>query len=143
MVHAVARRKRHTRVAAVDGAGRGIHEVLHALSAAPFQHISEPNQVRVNIGLRASERVSYAGLRRQVHDHGKGSLFKKPRHSLAIGEVHLEETESGPALELCQPRLLDVDVVIGVKIVQTHQGPPLVKETFREMKSDEPRAPRY
>src|SRR5208282_4723124 len=103
-----------------------------------FQHVSEPNQVRVNVGLRAGERVSYAGLRRQVYDHGKRTLFEKPCHTLAIGEVHLQEAESGPSLKLSQPRLLNVDVVIGVKIVHTHHRPPLVEETFRKVKPDDP-----
>ena len=68
VVHAVVLGKRHHRVAALHAAAAGIHQVLHTVVAAAFEHVHEADDVAVDVGVRVLQRIAHAGLRRQMDD---------------------------------------------------------------------------
>ena len=47
---------------------------------------------------------------------------KQPRHGFAVANVHLDELEIGEGLELREPRLLEPRIVIGIEVIEAHNG---------------------
>ena len=47
---------------------------------APFQHIDEAFEIGVDIGVRMIDRMTHAGLRREMHHLGKAVCGKQTLH---------------------------------------------------------------
>ena len=64
-----------------------------AIVPATFEDSREAGQIGIDIGERIDERMPNAGLRREVNDVRKAMLLEQRGHSLAIGEIELDETK--------------------------------------------------
>ena len=140
-VHAVPLREGHLLVAAVNGGGAGVDQVLHGVSPAALQHVEEADQVGVNIGARVLDGVAHPGLGGEVHDDRGAELLEHGLQGAEVGDVGPHEGEPaarealrvGPAParhlgEHPQAVELDARVVVGVQVVQGHDARALPEE---------------
>ena len=96
---------------AVNGARRGIHEMLRARLSRRLEQVEEPNHVSLDIGARIVERVAHAGLRRHMHD----ALWTPPEerhHCRLIAQVSPDELEGVVALQASETGFLQRHVVV-------------------------------
>ena len=56
----------------------------------------------------------------------------------AVGEIQLVEGEAGGALKLGQPRLLQLNVVVGIEIIEADDLIAAVEQRLSGMVTDEP-----
>lgn len=66
VVHTMVLAKRRGGVATVNTGAAGIHQVFNPVVSARFQHIHEPQQVGVDVGMRVRQRMSHAWLSCEV-----------------------------------------------------------------------------
>ena len=72
MVDRIVGAERDLFVAAVDGGGRGVDEVLHCVVVARgLEEVVEADQVRVNVNVRVVDAVAHAGLGGEVDEDVK------------------------------------------------------------------------
>ena len=105
---------------------------------APFQYVHEADQIAVNVGMRVFNRVTYAGLGSQVHDTIQRILAKQGLNRRSVGHVDLVERELRMIDNLCQPIAFQLNIVIVVQIVETKDMVTTLKESFGQMKTNEP-----
>lgn len=83
MLGAVVLREGHLRIGAVDRAGRGEHQVLHAVVPAALEHMQEAGDVALDIDVRIGRRIADPGLGGEI-DHplrpvrGEGLFHRRP-----------------------------------------------------------------
>lgn len=65
-----------------------------AIVAATFQHIYKALQIGINIGMRIIDRMTHAGLGRQMHHIFEPVLSKQLRDRGPIGELKPHEAET-------------------------------------------------
>ena len=143
VVHAVVGAEGHFLVAAIHGAGAGIHQVLHGMVSARLQDVVEAHDVALDIDIGVVDAVAHARLRGQV-DHNVGLILPEhPAHQLAVGNAPAHEPVTDALrhglLYLPQPVLLQAGVVVVVHIINTHNRPlrHLFKETLHQVGSNE------
>ena len=78
-----------------------------------------------------------------MNDILKPVLGKQRRQGATIGNIDRFEAKASPALELCQPGLLEPNIIIGVEIVETDNRPAPFEQTTRDMEPDEASGPRH
>jgi hypothetical protein len=117
--------------------------MLATIVPAAFQNIGEADQVGVDIGVRISERVSHARLRRQMNDDGKAMPRKQCRHRHAIRHIKHFELKARVVAQNIEPSRLQPWIVIGIEIVEPHNAVAGLQQPLRHVESDEPRRPRY
>ena len=133
MVDIVADAEGQLAVGAVDGARRGVDEVLDAVMAAAFEHIQESHDIGIEIRMGVVEGVTDASLRRHMH-HPLGPLLGEGRlDDRSIGEVGLDELETAMLLEPRQPRLFQRHVVIGIEIVEANHLVAAIEQPRRRV----------
>ena len=76
IVHAVVGAEGHLAVAAIHGAGAGIHQVLHGMVSARLQDVVEAHDVALDIDIGVLDAVAHPRLRGQVH-HNVEFIFRK------------------------------------------------------------------
>ncbi len=84
MIYIIVNGERHFGVRPVDRAGRGVDEVLHVVLPAPFEDVQKTDEVTINVGMRIGQRVTDAGLRREMHDALRLFLSKKLFHAATV-----------------------------------------------------------
>ena len=92
--------------------------MLDAVVAAAFQHMQRADDVGVDVGVRVLHAVADARLSGEVDNPLRLRLGEQPLHARAVGEIELVEGEAGRALELAEPRLLQLNVVVGIEIIE-------------------------
>ena len=112
--------------------------MLHLRMATAFQNACETGQVAVHVSEGIGQRISHAGLGRQIHNRVELLGLEQLGHRLSMGHVQLFESESRFTLELFQAAVLQLHVVIIVEVIQSHDRIAAVKQSSREMKTDEP-----
>lgn len=105
---------------------------------ASFEHIEEARDIGIDIGMGIDQGMPDAGLGSKVHDSREAIRRKQLRHALALGNVRPDELEIRERLELCDPRLLQMRIVIGVEVVEAHHVMPVRQQAPRDMHADEP-----
>jgi hypothetical protein len=92
--------------------------VLHLVVAAALEDVDEADQVAVDIGVGVLDRIADTGLRSEV-DHLVELLGgKKLLHAGPVGDVQLDEAESGMAGQSGQPAFLEADRIVVVQVVE-------------------------
>src|SRR5512144_1619205 len=111
--------------------------MLDTVVAAALEHVERPGDVGLDIGVGMIERVTDAGLRREM-DHPLRLLRGKHRlDHLTLGKVSLDEMESVATLEPPKTRLLERDIVIGAHIVEANDLVAAVEQPGRRVETDE------
>ncbi len=87
MVNVVMDGEGHNSVGTVDAGTTGIDQMLHAGVTTAFEDMGETDDVAVNIGERALEGVSCAGLGGKVHHPVRVMRGKTCLYPLAVGEI--------------------------------------------------------
>jgi hypothetical protein len=91
--------------------------MVHAVVTARLEDVSEPNQVRVHVGLGVRQRIPDAGLSREVNDPGRPVPLEQVWHPVAVTDVQWLEHEPGEWRELGEARALEVWVVVLAEVV--------------------------
>ena len=106
--------ERQLGVAAIDAGTAGIDQVLDPSRAAAFEHVDEPDQVGLRVGVRMRHRVAHAGLRGEVDDAREAAAREQVLHGADVGDVHTLESEAALTLQLRQARVFQRRVVVVV-----------------------------
>ena len=80
MIGFVVHRKRQFGIGAVDRRRRRIDQMAASMMPATFQHIDEALEIGVDIGMRMIDRITHAGLRREMHHPGKAVFGEQAFH---------------------------------------------------------------
>ena len=119
IVHLVIGGVGHLLVAAVDRAGRCIHQMLHGIMAAGFQNVIEANHVTLDVGVRVCNRVANASLSTQIDHNIRVILLKNAVDKCLVRKAALDKSVVLELLKLRQASFLDTNVVIIVHVIQT------------------------
>lgn len=135
-VRAVGHGERDLRAVAVDGRTRGKDEVFHAgrgavrSLAAGFEDVEEAHDVRKHVHVRVVDGVAHAGLRGEVHDHGRAEFGEDALDEGFVRDVALAEGPGrgarGRAVgDETQAVLLQRGVVVVVQVVDADDMDPV------------------
>ena len=85
--------------------------------ATTLKNVTKPYEVGVNIRIRVLDRITHAGLRREVHDGIEAVLMEKPGHAGTVDDVQFCETEIRIRLAASQSGFLERHVIVVVQVV--------------------------
>lgn len=91
VVHLVVCRIRHLLVAAIDGRGRGIDQMLHFVVAARLEDVVESDEVALDIGVGIGNAVAHACLGSEVDDYGYTVVREDVLHGCLVGDGGVDE----------------------------------------------------
>jgi hypothetical protein len=83
------------------------------------------------------DRVTHAGLRRQVDDDARPSRFEEREDSRLVGQFHARAGHAARRQEVSDPLFLQRRIVVGVEVVAAHHVVPEFGESSRDMTADE------
>jgi hypothetical protein len=72
--------------------------------------------------VRVLGAIAHTRLSGEVDDTVEALALEQSGDGLMIGEVHAMEREARLAVQGRKARLLQVDIVVGIKIVEAHDG---------------------
>src|SRR5688572_4563812 len=104
--------------------------------AAAFEDVDEAVEVGVHIVMRMLDRMTHAGLGREMHHNGKFFRRKQRGRRSAVGEIELDETKPLVARELLEARLLERRIVIRRKTVDADDRAAVREQSARHMKAN-------
>ena len=119
------------------GAGR-VDEVRDLTVAAALEDVAERRQVVGDVGLGVDQRIAHAGLRREMDDATEAAGFEKLSRRARVGKVETFEPEFRQPLKAGDPRLFQLDVVIGIEIVDARDDRAFGAQALRHVHSDKP-----
>ena len=102
-----------------------------------LEHVDEPDDIGIHIGMGMVERVAHAGLSSEMDDTLKRVLGEQPRHGFAVGDIQLDERKAVTPAELGQSGPLQVRIVIGVEIIDADHFIAAVKQLPGDVIADE------
>lgn len=107
---------------------------------ASFQNVVEANDVAFDVHIGIRDGVPHACLRGEIHDDLRPVAREEVGNQGFIGKVAADEREVRERLELCQPRLLEPDVIVVVQVVQPDDvRPRLVRQNaLRQIRANKP-----
>ena len=85
---------------------------------ARFQNIVKADDVAFDVHVGIRDGVPHACLRGEIHDDLRPIAREEVGNQGFIGKVAADKREVRERFELCQPRLLEPDVIVVVQIVQ-------------------------
>jgi len=109
---------------------------------ATLQHVHEPHQVGVDVGVRVLDAVAHARLGGQMDHHVEPAVANQAQHPISCYQIDPLEGEAGIGSEQGQPRLFEPRIVIGIQVVQPDDAMPLFQQASGEVKTDKPGSPR-
>jgi hypothetical protein len=109
--------------------------MLNFVMSAAFQNVQITNQIRISIGMRVFQRITHACLRCQMDHAIKLLSSENLRHAFAIGEIGFVKAEQGGLQEI-QARLLEIDIVVIVHVVDAHNLMTRLQKALACMKAD-------
>ncbi len=107
------------------------------MTPASFEDVEKPGDIVLDIGLRVDEGLPYPRLGGQIDNHLRLLFREEPADGILIGDVHLQEFEILPRLDLPDPIDLQTDLVVVVEIVEAEDIFAPVQKFPTEMESDE------
>ena len=120
MVNRIGHGKRCFLVSAVDGTGRGIHEVPYRLVPAALQNIGKTQQVAVDVGVGVVQGVPDTRLRCQVDDSTALQALKDFLHRSPFGDVHPVEMEATVIPQLSQAVFFESHGVVVIEVIDSN-----------------------
>lgn len=130
--------KRHARIGAVHRAARRVDQVRRSKLPTGLKHVDKADQIGLGVNIRLFKRITHTGLRRQMNDLFEGVLREEGGQTFGIGDVQPVERETWQALEYGKARLLELDAVVIVEVVDTDDLHTEFAQTPGDMKPDEP-----
>ena len=110
-----------------------------AVVAAALQDIHEPDQVAVHVGMWVLQRVTDAGLGRQMDHHLRLGVRKQLLDGRAVRQIRFDKAEARPPCEQRQAIVLEPHVVVVVQVIQPDDLVALIEQPPADVKADEPR----
>jgi hypothetical protein len=105
--------------------------------AASFQHIKKANKIGIGVSTRVDQRVTDARLRSEVNNVREAFCSKQLRHRLAVGDVHLLESEIRKCLELGNASRFQARIIIGIEIIYPDDIIALRQQATSDMHANE------
>src|SRR5262249_17321265 len=99
--------------------------------------VDEALQIGVDIGVRALQRMTHAGLRREMNDERKAELREHRPDRFPVDKIQSDKGETAHALQDLEPRLLEPRIVVVVQIVEADHSAAGRQEALCDVKSDE------
>src|SRR5262249_1427633 len=93
MIDIVMDRERQMGVAAVDRTRGSKNQMTGLAMAAALEDVEKTGEISIEISVRILQRVTNAGLRREVHDRAEFALAKNAFDVAPRGEIDLMEAE--------------------------------------------------
>jgi hypothetical protein len=110
--------------------------------ARGLEHDHLSHHVRRDIGIRIDKRVANARLRGKMHDvRDAGVLAHQRLDGRPVRYVCGHEAEAFAGLQLREAVLLELDVVIGVQVVEADHGTAARQQRLGHMVADEAGGP--
>ena len=116
----MADRKRHGGVGTINAGAAGVNQMLDTMVTAPFEDVSKPNDVAVDVSKWVVDGVTHASLGRQV-DHPLWLVCGEAVfNGLSICQVDSQMRVIGMAIKTRQTGFFDGRVVVVVVVVNTN-----------------------
>lgn len=93
--------------------------MLHAVVAASFKNIGEPDHITVDVRQWILDGITHPRLSGKIDNALELLLFEQGGDALAVREVHLNEAKIRVLLKLRQSRFFQRDFVVIIEIVQS------------------------
>ena len=118
-------------------------QMFDRILPASFQNIVKADDVAFDVHVGVHDGVPHARLRGEIHDDLRPVSREEVGNQALVGKVAADEREVLERLELCQPRLLEPDVIVVVQIVQPTTCAPgsSVRTRFARFAPINPAAP--
>ena len=125
---------------------------MDGVPAAGFEDVEETHDIGVDVGGGVFQGVTHPGLGGQVADRVEFFLCKQAPHPCPVGQVQLDKAVvfvAGAPDHVArgnlfpgnagfgQAGILEVDVVVGVDVVQADDFVAAGKQAFGEVEADE------
>ncbi len=95
MVHVLMHGERHSRIRAIDRAGRREHEMLDAVVPATLEHRHRADEVARDVCEGCGDAVAHASLRAEMNHSFELLRGEEPGDRVLIGKFDLDELERG------------------------------------------------
>src|SRR5207247_2539109 len=105
--------------------------------SAALENIEEADDVAIRVGVRIGKRVTHASLCCQVDYFINPLSREKSEHDVTFSQIDPAEREVRLACQAIQSCLLQSRIVIGVEVVNANNCVAAIKETMRDVRSDE------
>src|SRR5438874_1847836 len=105
--------------------------------AATLQQIDETLKIGGGISVRPFDRVTHAGLGREMDHRRKRIPGEQRLHGLPIGEIDSGKLEGGMILQEREPSFLQTWIIVVADVVKTGHATAQLQEPLRDVKSDE------
>ena len=120
VINAFGHGKRHPGMRAVDRTGRCVHQVLHFVVSTSFDDMQEPNQIRVDVGMRIFNRITHAGLSCEMYYAIESMRLEDALHLGAIDKINKLKGKPVVIFKLRKTGFFQIDIVIIAEIVQPY-----------------------
>ncbi len=137
MINPFVRVERHLCVHAIHGAAGSIYQMLHLVVSAPFQNIQKSDNIGINVGLGIFNGITNASLSSQIDNMSELLRLEEIAHGLIILKIDVHMLEQRAFLQNGKTCLFEVDVVIVVEVVESHDFMPFRNQAAGQMKTNE------
>ena len=140
IIHLVISRVWDLLVGTIDRRRRGIDKMLDLMMAASLKNVVEPDQIRLDIGIRIGNRIAHTRLGRKIHNHGNIVLAEDFLHGIPVCNRRVyKRPVTAQSLDFLQAAIFEIDVVIVCNRIDSDNTDILYigKEAFHKVASDE------
>jgi hypothetical protein len=102
--------------------------MLDGIVAASLEDVHEPDDVRVDVGVRVLQGVANAGLGGEVHDAVEPLAREERRDGRAVGDVEVLEPETFVRTQSREPSFLERHVVVVAQRIEPDNGIPTLEQ---------------
>src|ERR1700722_18573174 len=85
---------------------------------ATLDHVQEPGDIALHIGMRVDDGVTHACLRRHMHDALKLLRAEEFLHRCAVCDIRLHEPEACVGPQELEARPFECRIIVGVEVIE-------------------------